>query len=73
MRDGDSFRAIVLVAAAALIGIGLSGCGTRGSLEPPEQAKAAGTARSAEAADAGANSAAKQKPHEGFILDGLLR
>ncbi len=51
----------------------MAGCGVRGSLEAPAEAKAAGKATSAESADAGANSAAAPKPHRGFILDGLLR
>jgi len=51
----------------------VAGCGVRGSLQPPEQAKAEGTATSPEAGDAGSNSAAGPKPHRGFILDGLIR
>jgi predicted small lipoprotein YifL len=52
---------------------GLGACGVRGSLDPPPDAKAAGTAKSAEAAGTGPDSAAPPKPHEGFILDPLLR
>lgn len=52
---------------------GLGACGVRGSLDPPPQAQAAGTAKSAEAAATGPDSAAPPKPHEGFILDPLLR
>lgn len=51
----------------------LAGCGVKGSLEAPEAAKAEGTAKSSEAAASGENSAAKPKPHEPFVLDGLLR
>ncbi|NOT71163.1 MAG: hypothetical protein HOP09_07710 [Hyphomicrobium sp.] len=51
----------------------VSACGVRGPLEPPTQAKAEGEAKSAEAGAAGENSAAKPKPHDGFVLDGLLR
>lgn len=51
----------------------LAGCGVKGSLEAPSEAKASGTATSAANADAGTNSAAPPKPHRGFILDGLLR
>lgn len=50
----------------------ISGCGVRGSLDPPPQAQNSGTATSAEAGDAGEGSAAKPKRHRGFILDGLL-
>ena len=52
---------------------GLGACGVKGALEPPPLAKAEGEAKSADSADAGSNSAAKPKPHEGFILDPLLR
>ena len=53
--------------------LSLGACGVRGSLDPPPDAKAAGTAKSAEAAGTGPGSAAPPKPHEGFILDPLLR
>ncbi len=58
---------------AAGVCLGLGGCGVRGSLDPPPSAKATGTARSAEAAGTQPDSAAPPKPHEGFILDPLLR
>lgn len=60
-------------ALTALIALALSGCGVRGSLEAPTEAKAEGKAASAEAAASGSNSAAAPKPHRGFILDGLVR
>lgn len=61
--------------AFALLGasLGFAGCGVRGPLEPPPGAKAAGDAKSPEAADAGKNSDAPKKPHEPFVLDPLLR
>ena len=62
-----TFAAVVL--AAVIVGA----CGVKGPLDPPSQAKAEGEAKSAEAGAAGENSAAKPKPHEGFILDPLLR
>ena len=65
-----SFLAVLVLALAA---VGLSACGVRGPLDPPPQAAAEGAAKSAEAGDAGENSAAKPKPHEDFILDPLLR
>lgn len=52
---------------------GLAACGVRGSLDPPPSAKADGTAKSAESAGTQPDSAAPPKPHEGFILDPLLR
>jgi predicted small lipoprotein YifL len=53
--------------------LGLAACGVRGSLDPPSAAKATGTAKSAEAAGTQPDSAAPPKPHEGFVLDPLLR
>lgn len=61
------------VVVAGLLALAVAGCGVRGSLEAPAEAKAEGKASSAEAADAGPNSAAAPKPHRGFILDGLVR
>jgi predicted small lipoprotein YifL len=64
-------KPLLLIAAMALA---IAGCGVRGPLDPPPQAQAEGEAtKSAEAGDAGENSAAKPKPHEDFILDPLLR
>ncbi|PPD25905.1 MAG: hypothetical protein CTY20_15205 [Hyphomicrobium sp.] len=69
MRLGLGTRILVV----STVALSMAGCGVRGSLEAPAEAKAAGKATSAESADAGANSAAAPKPHRGFILDGLLR
>lgn len=63
----------ISIFAVALAAGGLTACGVRGPLEPPSRAQAEGVAKSAEAGDAGENSAAKPKPHEDFILDPLLR
>ncbi len=68
MRRGFKTAALTVLTALAL-----SGCGVRGSLEAPVEAKAEGKAASAEAAASGPNSAAAPKPHRGFILDGLVR
>ena len=61
-----------LVAGAVALA-SLSGCGVRGPLEPPGGNTAQGDSKSSESADPGQNSAAPKKPHEGFILDPLLR
>lgn len=59
--------------AITLAALALGGCGIRGSLDAPEEAKAVGDGNSAAAGATGPNSAAPPKPHRGFILDGLLR
>ena len=48
----------------ALVALGLSACGKRGTLEPPPGAEAQPKAAKGEAAS--------EKPHEPFILDVLL-
>lgn len=64
-------RASVLT--ALLLAGSVAGCGVRGALEAPPEAKVAGEAAAPDSGDAGANSAAKPKPHKPFVLDGLLR
>ena len=64
---------ILALTLALAVTAALAGCGVRGPLDPPPQAAAEGTAKSAQAGAAGENSAAKPKPHEGFVLDPLLR
>lgn len=69
-------RRASIVIRLVLVGgvvVALAGCGVRGSLDAPHEAKAAGTATSAEAGAAGSNSAATPKPHRPFVLDGILR
>jgi predicted small lipoprotein YifL len=66
----QALRKAVVVTLLPLL---LAGCGVRGSLDAPHEAKQKGTATSSEAADAGANSAAPPKPHRDFALDPLLR
>ena len=73
MAVGSIPRIIRMGLAIAALSLSLSACGSRGSLEPPPGAKAAGAARSAEAHDPGPNSEAPRKRHEDFILDPLLR
>lgn len=60
-------------ACLLLLPLLLAGCGVRGSLEAPAEAKAAGQATSPEAASAGPKSSAAPKPHREFILDTLIR
>jgi len=66
----DAFRKCLLIAAVSLA---VAGCGVRGSLEAPPEAKATGTATSPEDQDPGPNSSGPEKEHRPFILDGLLR
>jgi predicted small lipoprotein YifL len=73
MAISQTSRPWLILAALMVAAGGLSGCGVRGPLDPPAQAKAEGETRSAEAAAAGENSSAPPKPHEPFVLDGLLR
>jgi len=63
------------VAAALMLAAGMAGgCGVRGPLEAPKDSKVVGTNSTAETpADPGKDSAVKPKPHQPFILDGLIR
>jgi predicted small lipoprotein YifL len=62
--------AIVMLAGVAIVA---SGCGVRGSLKLPPDAKA--KQKQTAAADSGQGKPAGKapKPHKPFILDGLLR
>ncbi|MBK9078494.1 MAG: lipoprotein [Hyphomicrobium sp.] len=73
MAISQTSRPWLALAAVVIAAGALAGCGVRGPLDPPAQAKAEGEAKSAEAGAAGENSAAPPKPHEPFVLDGLLR
>jgi predicted small lipoprotein YifL len=68
-----AFARRTLVAALLASALVLGGCGVRGNLEAPPEAKATGAATSPDAADPGSNSVVKAKPHKPFVLDGLLR
>ncbi len=62
-----------LVLAACLI---LAGCGVRGALQNPKSSASGSPAATTTAtAESGQNKPenAAPKPHQGFILDGLLR
>ncbi len=61
------------LSAGMMLVCALAGCGVRGNLETPPEAKVAGAPTAPDATDAGGTSAAKPKPHKEFILDGLLR
>jgi predicted small lipoprotein YifL len=50
------------------LSLGLAACGVRGSLEAPPEAKATAASPGTQP-----GSAAPPKPHEGFVLDPLLR
>ena len=73
MRVTLTPKAMVAALMVAGLCLGLGACGVRGSLDPPPSAKAAGTAKSAEASGTQPESAAPPKPHDGFVLDPLLR
>lgn len=57
----------------AVLAAPLAGCGIRGSLDAPPEAKAEGVATSPDARGSAEGTAGPQKEHRGFILDGLLR
>jgi len=60
-----------ILAATILVGA-TSGCGVRGNLEAPPEAKASGQATRPDAAGSSAGKA-EQQAHRPFILDGLIR
>lgn len=64
----SSIRAFVVGSALVLA---LAGCGVKGSLETPPEAKADTTAEAQ--SGQGKPEGAAAKPHKGFVLDGLLR
>ena len=58
--------------AAAALGLFLSGCGYRGPVQIDKTEAAQQTTATAESGQ-GKPEGAAQKPHKGFVLDGLLR
>lgn len=66
-------QALRKAALLAVLPLLLAGCGVRGSLEAPTEAKQQGTATSPDAAATADKSSAPPKPHRDFILDPLLR
>jgi predicted small lipoprotein YifL len=63
----------IVLAAVTAMTVGFCGCGVKGPLEPPPDAKVAGEAKSPDAHDPGQNSDAPKQPHQDFVLDPLLR
>lgn len=68
---GEAIRGAGRMLVAALVLASIAGCGVRGALERPPAETATPTA----SADSGQGKAegAAPKPHEGFILDRLIR
>ncbi len=67
MRDTVT---VLIVTTAAIL---LAGCGVKGPLELPPDAKAQSQTTATADSGQGKSEAAAPKPHKGFILDGLLR
>ena len=67
MRDAVK---VLIISAAAIF---LAGCGVKGPLELPPEAKAQNQTSATADSGQGKSEAAAPKPHKGFILDGLLR
>ncbi len=66
-------KTIVLTLA---VGLALAGCGVRGPLQNPKpEANSAPVPQNTATSESGQNKpeGAAAKPHQGFILDGLLR
>ncbi len=61
-------KSVARLSIACALAACVAGCGIRGGLESP-QAKDTASADSGQGKAAGATA----KPHEGFILDGLIR
>ena len=62
-----------IVMCCTFLAIGLAGCGVRGSLELPPEAKAKQAQTAQAESGQGKPAGAAPKPHKPFILDGLLR
>jgi predicted small lipoprotein YifL len=61
------------VIALALLSAVLAGCGVRGPLETPQAATSQPNETAQAESGQGKKAGEAQKPHQGFILDGLLR
>jgi predicted small lipoprotein YifL len=62
-----------LVFCCTVLALGLAGCGVRGALELPPEAKAKQTQTAQADSGQGKPAGAAPKPHKPFLLDGLLR
>jgi predicted small lipoprotein YifL len=62
---------VYAVLAVCALAFSLAGCGVKGSLETPPEAKTEATAEAQSGQGKAEGSA--PKPHKGFVLDGLLR
>jgi predicted small lipoprotein YifL len=63
--------AVKIAALSAAMALVVAGCGVRGGLEAPPAAKDEATADAQ--SGQGKPEGTAEKPHKGFILDGLLR
>ena len=61
---------VIILSIAAMLAFTVGGCGVRGSLETPKA-----TPDATASADSGQGKAEGEgdRPHKGFVLDGLLR
>jgi predicted small lipoprotein YifL len=66
-------KPVLLVASALLLTGVLAGCGIKGPLETPPEAKGAQQATAQADSGQGKAEGAAPKPHKPFILDGLIR
>jgi len=62
-----------LVVCLSFAAIALAGCGVRGALELPPEAKAKQTQTAQAESGQGKPAGATAKPHKPFLLDGFIR
>ena len=67
---GSAGRLIIL---GVLLASPLAGCGVRGSLDLPPEAKAEQAQTAQAESGQGKPAGAAPKPHKGFVLDDLIR
>ncbi|MBU2531426.1 MAG: lipoprotein [Alphaproteobacteria bacterium] len=65
--------ALRVLVGCTLLATSLAGCGVRGSLDLPPEAKAQQQKTANAESGQGKPAGAAPKPHKPFILDGLLR
>lgn len=71
-KTAPLYAGVLKAGLLALLLAGASGCGTRGNLETPAEAKATSNTATADSGQ-GKPEGAALKPHKPFILDGLIR